>query len=102
MMQEREIVIRGKEEQVYVPLGITILDYQHIYKKFSLTNSEDWKLNTIAHKELGVKKVDYSEYENIFELYVQNPQKFYEYNVVDVDLVDKLEKKLSSSRAYSI
>jgi DNA polymerase elongation subunit (family B) len=94
MMSEREIVIRGREEQVYVPLGITILDYQHIYKKFSLENAEDWKLNTIANKELGVKKIDYSQYENIFDLYVKNPQLFYEYNVTDVDLVDKLEQKL--------
>jgi DNA polymerase elongation subunit (family B) len=94
MMDEREIIIRGREETVYVPLGITILDYQRIYMKFSLENSEDWKLNTIAHKELGVKKVDYSQYENLFELYVENPQLFYEYNVGDVDLVDRLEQKV--------
>jgi DNA polymerase elongation subunit (family B) len=94
MMEEKEIMIRGKEEQVYVPLGITILDYQHIYKKFSFQNSEDWKLNTIAHKELDEKKIDYSEYESMFEMYVKDPQKFYEYNIRDVELVDKLEQKL--------
>jgi DNA polymerase elongation subunit (family B) len=95
LMDERLIILRGKEEQVYVPLGVTILDYPHLYRKFSKDkNAEDWKLNTIANKELSVKKIDYSEYDNIFELYLQNPQKFYEYNVVDVDLVDKLEQKL--------
>lgn len=94
MMDEKTIVIRAREEQVYVPLGITILDYQHIYKKFSFSNSEDWKLNTIAHKELGEKKVDYSEYESMFDMYIKNPQKFYEYNIHDVELVDLLEQKL--------
>jgi DNA polymerase elongation subunit (family B) len=84
MMDEKEIIIRGRVNQVWVPLGITILDYQHLYKKFSFTNSEDWKLNTIAHKELDEKKVDYTEYESLFDLYEKNPQKFYEYNVHDV------------------
>lgn len=93
MMDEREIIIRGRVNQVFVPLGITILDYQHLYKKFSYTNSEDWKLNTIANKELGEKKVDYSEYESLFDLYEKNPQLFYEYNIHDVDLVDRLEQK---------
>jgi DNA polymerase elongation subunit (family B) len=94
MMDERNIVIRGKEEQVYVPLGVTILDYPQVYRKFSKEkNSEDWKLNTIAHKELGEKKIDYSEYEDLFELYVKDPQKFYEYNIHDAELVDKIEQK---------
>lgn len=93
MMEEKEILIRGRANQVWVPLGVTILDYQHIYKKFSFTNSEDWKLNTIAHKELGEKKVDYSEYQDLFELYEQDTQKFYEYNVHDCVLVDRLEEK---------
>jgi DNA polymerase elongation subunit (family B) len=93
MMQEHEIVIRGKSNQTYVPLGITILDYQHLYKKFSFSNSEDWKLNTIAHKELGEKKVDYSEFEDIFELYEKDFVKFIDYNIHDVDLVYKLEEK---------
>lgn len=93
MMQEHEIVIRGKPNQTYVPLGITILDYQHLYKKFSFSNSEDWKLNTIAHKELNEKKVDYSEFENIFELYEKDFEKFIDYNIHDVDLVYNLEAK---------
>lgn len=93
MLDEKMITIRGKDNQVYTPLGITILDYEHLYKKFSYENSEDWKLNTIAHKELKVKKIDYSEYEDLFELYVRNFQKFMEYNITDVELVDALEEK---------
>jgi DNA polymerase elongation subunit (family B) len=93
MMDEKEIIIRGRVNQSFVPLGITILDYQHLYRKFSFTNSEDWKLNTIAHKELDEKKVDYSEHQDIFELYDKDPQKFYEYNIHDVVLVDRLEEK---------
>lgn len=93
MMDEREIIIRGRANQAYVPLGITILDYQHLYKKFSFTNSEDWKLNTIAHKELDEKKIDYSEFESLFELYEKDFKKFIEYNIHDVNLVYRLEEK---------
>lgn len=93
MLEQKEIIIRGRENQVYVPTGVTILDYQHLYKKFSFSNSEDWKLNTIAHKELNEAKVDYSEYQNLFELYEKDHQKFIEYNIHDVKLVNRLEEK---------
>jgi len=93
MLENKEIIIRGRENQVYMPTGITILDYQHLYRKFSFTNSEDWKLNTIAHKELDEKKVDYSDYQNLFELYEKNHQLFIEYNIHDVKLVKRLEEK---------
>ena len=48
----------------------------------------------IAHVELGERKLDYSEFDNLHQLYKQDFQKFMDYNVKDVDLVDKLEDKL--------
>jgi DNA polymerase elongation subunit (family B) len=51
-------------------------------------------LNHIAYVELGERKLSYSEYENITEFYRKDFQKFVEYNIRDVELVQKLEEKL--------
>ena len=44
--------------------------------------------------ELGQNKLDHSEFENFKAFYTQNWQKFVEYNVHDVELVDRLEGKM--------
>lgn len=74
--------------------GITILDYLELYKKFTYTQQESYKLDHICSIELGEKKIDYSEYETLHRLYVDDHQKFIEYNIRDVELVNKLEDKL--------
>jgi len=51
-------------------------------------------LNHIAYVELGEKKLDYSEYASLHELYKTNYQKFVDYNVHDVILVERLEEKM--------
>ena len=73
---------------------MTVLDYLALYRKFSFSNSESYKLDYIANAVLGEKKVDYSEYGSLLELYKKNFQKFIEYNIIDCVLVDKLEDKL--------
>jgi DNA polymerase elongation subunit (family B) len=75
-------------------LGITLYDYMSLYKKFTYTQQESYSLDNISSVELGEKKLDYSEYDGLFSLYKNDYQKFMEYNIKDVDLVDKLDKKL--------
>jgi len=94
VLEERTIEIRGRDNQTYTPAGINVLDYLNLYKKFKFEMQESYKLDSIAEKELGVKKLDYSEYGSLDGLYVNNPQKFYDYNVHDVTLIDMLEEKL--------
>jgi DNA polymerase elongation subunit (family B) len=65
-----------------------------LYKKFTYSQQESYRLDNIAHVELGEKKVDYSEFENLHQLYKQDFQKFIEYNIKDVELVEKLEDKM--------
>ena len=76
--------------------GIQQLDYMALFKKLAYTygNQESYKLDNIANVVLGEKKLDYSEYGNLFSLYKNNFQKFIEYNVKDVELVQKMEDKL--------
>jgi len=48
----------------------------------------------IANLELGQKKLDHSEFETFKDFYTNGWIKFVDYNLVDVDLVDKLEEKM--------
>ena len=64
------------------------------YKKFSFSQQESFKLDHIAFIELGERKLDYSEYESMHDFYVKDFQKYIDYNIRDVELVDKLEDKL--------
>ena len=84
----------GKKIKTYTITGISTLDYMQLYKKYSFTNQESYKLDHICHIVLGEKKLDYSEYGNLRELFKQNFTKYIDYNIRDVLLVDKLDEKL--------
>lgn len=90
----RTTYIMGKEHIAYSLLGIGTLDYIELYKKFVLKPQESYKLDHICHEELGERKLSYEEYGNLHTLYKEDFQKFIEYNIRDVELVDKLDDKL--------
>ena len=94
ILEARELEIMGRTYTVYTPLGISIIDYLQAYRKFSFAQQESFKLDHIAFIELGERKLDYSEYESMHEFYEKNFQKYIDYNIHDVVLVDKLEDKL--------
>lgn len=94
ILVEKNVEFRNKQNQSYNPLGVSVLDYYQLYRKFTFGNQESYKLDYIAQVELGEKKIDYSEYGNLLELYKNNYQKFIEYNIHDCVLVDRLEDKL--------
>jgi DNA polymerase elongation subunit (family B) len=85
---------RGEDKVVYDIVGISILDYYELYRTFTYINQESYKLDHIAYVELGERKISYSEYENMSDFYKKNFQKFIEYNIKDVELVERLEEKL--------
>lgn len=94
ILNENKIEIMGKEQQVYIPVGIAILDYMQLYKKFGYSIQESYTLDHVAFAELGERKLDYGEYGSLAGLQTGNWQKYCEYNIRDVVLVDKLEDKL--------
>ena len=90
-------IIAGREMVGYNIIGVTQLDYIDLFKKFTLNTlgqQESYKLDHIANVVLGEKKLDYSEFGSLHLLYKHDYQKFVEYNIKDVELVDKLEDKL--------
>jgi DNA polymerase elongation subunit (family B) len=94
ILDEKVVEFKGKQNQSYSPAGISVLDYYQLYRKFTFGNQESYKLDYIAQIELGEKKIDYSEYGNLLELYKKNYQKFIEYNIYDCVLVEKLDEKM--------
>lgn len=94
MLKDYQVEIRGRNNVAYTPVGVAVLDYLQLYKKFTYVTRETYKLDHIAQVELGEEKLDYSEYENLDDLRLKNFQKYMEYNIHDVELVEKLEDKL--------
>ena len=84
----------GKELQAYEIIGVETLDYLQMYRKFTYTNQESYRLDHIAFVELGERKLDYSEQGTLHLLYKNDFQKFIEYNIKDVELVEELDSKL--------
>ena len=93
-IRERELHVRGQKKIYYDIIGVSTLDYYDLYQKFTYTNQESYRLDHIAFVELGQKKLDHSEFENFQDFYRNNWQKFIEYNIHDVELVDMLEDKM--------
>jgi DNA polymerase elongation subunit (family B) len=89
----RETTIMNREHISYDIFGVSVLDYLELYKKYSFTPQESYRLDHVAFSELGQKKLDYSEYENLHQLYKHDFQKFMEYNIKDVELVERLNDK---------
>jgi len=91
---EREVYVQGRKNYAYDISGVNILDYLDLYRKFTYSNQESYRLDHIAFVELGQRKVDHSEYENFKDFYTRDWQKFMEYNIQDVELIDRLEDKM--------
>ncbi len=94
LVTEREVFISGRKHISYDVGGITQLDYLSLYKKFTYKAQESYRLDYIASIELGAQKLDHSEFDTFKDFYTKGWQKFVEYNIVDVELVDRLEDKM--------
>ena len=91
---ERRVHVKGNEQITYDIGGVSCLDYLDLYKKFTYSMQESYKLDHIAYVELGENKLDYSEYESFKDFYTHGWKKFVDYNIHDTVLVDKLEDKM--------
>ena len=94
LVTERETIIMGRKHISYDVGGVTQLDYLNLYKKFTYKAQESYRLDYIASVELGQKKLDHSEFDTFKDFYTKGWQKFVEYNIIDVELVDRMEDKM--------
>ena len=95
-LEHRKIVRRGSENDVYEIPGIQTLDYMELFQKFGYTYGpqESYALNHIAYVVLGEKKLSYEEEGSLKNLYKEDHQQYIDYNMKDVELVDRLEEKM--------
>ena len=93
-IREKFIERSSKKHLTFQILGVSILDYLDLYRTFTYKNQESYKLDHITFVELGERKLGYGEYETIRDFYRNDFQKFMEYNVRDVELIEMLEDKM--------
>ena len=96
VVDRRDIIIAGRTHIAYEMAGIQQLDYYDLFKKFgySYGTLESYKLDHVAYIVLGESKLSFNEYDNLHSLYKHDFQKFIDYNIKDVLLVDRFEEKM--------
>ena len=82
----------NKYRKRYIIAGVSALDYIALYKNFTYTQLPNYRLDTVAQKELSRGKIEYDG--NLDQLFRDDIEKFCEYNLVDVELVVDMDKKL--------
>jgi DNA polymerase elongation subunit (family B) len=92
-IRERSVEMFGKEQKTFHIEGISIIDYMDAFKKFGYKygTQASYKLDNICEVVLGEKKVDYSEYGSLTELYKKNPHLYLDYSLKDTYLLQRLE-----------
>ena len=83
----------GKKDQIYDIVGVEELDYLQLYRKFTYSAQESYRLDHIAFVELGERK-DENPYETFRDWYTKDYQSFLDYNIQDVELVDRIDDKM--------
>ncbi len=73
LVNMREIEVFGRKELRFDISGISILDYMLLYKKYAYVHQESYSLDFIATTELGVGKLDHSEFISFQDFYKGRP-----------------------------
>jgi DNA polymerase elongation subunit (family B) len=97
MVREKQVSLQGRTQQVYDIVGIEQLDYWDLFQKFGVYSygvQESYKLDHISNVVLGEKKLSYEEHGNLYTLYKEDYQKFIDYNIKDVLLVERIDEKM--------
>ena len=95
LVNYRQINVKGKSLDAYEIYGVMQLDYMDLFQKFGYVYGpqESYSLDHIAHVLLGERKLSYEEHGSLHALYENDHQKFIDYNIRDVVLVDKIEQQ---------
>jgi DNA polymerase elongation subunit (family B) len=72
--------------------GINHLDYMLLHKKYIMKEESSYKLGDIGTKYVNLGKIEYEG--NLNQLFKTDINKFIEYNLRDVEIIEKLEEKL--------
>jgi DNA polymerase elongation subunit (family B) len=71
--------------------GISHLDYMNLFKKFITKKEPSYKLDEVGKKYVELGKIKYEG--NLDRLFKEDPTKFIEYNIRDVEILIRLDEK---------
>ena len=96
IVNERNMVIGGRMNYGYEISGIQQADYLELFRKFgySYGPQESYRLDHIGYVVLGERKLSFEEHGSLLNLYKNDYQKFIDYNIKDVQLVDRIDQKM--------
>lgn len=94
-LRQHQVRYKNKNLDTFQIYGISQMDYYDLFTKFGYSHGpqESYRLDHIAHVVLGERKLSYEEYGTLQNLYEENPQLYYAYNVRDVELVERIDEK---------
>lgn len=87
------IVEWDKWNNRYAIAGVSDLDYLQIYKNFTYNEMPNYRLDTIGRHEVSMGKIEYEG--TLDSLFEEDIEKFIEYNLTDVKIIEELDKKLN-------
>ena len=87
------IFVKGQELDRWYIHGMSAMDYLEVYKGFARGLLESYALNFVAQHELGEGKLAINA-TNLASLSENDWNNFVDYNIQDVDLLVRMEKKL--------
>jgi len=97
IVKQRTVKIMNKEVQTYELIGIQQTDYLDLFRKFGtgiFGQLESYRLDHVAYVVLEERKLSYDDHGNLYTLYKEDHQRFIDYNIKDVELVEKLDQRL--------
>jgi DNA polymerase elongation subunit (family B) len=70
---------------------VNSLDYLHLLRKYIMKEESSYKLGDIGTKYAKLGKIEYNG--NLDTLFREDPEKFIDYNIRDVEIIEALEEK---------
>jgi len=96
VVRQKQVQFKNQNMDSYMIVGVNQMDYYDLFKKFgySYGPQESYRLDHIAHVVLGERKLSYEEYGNLRNLYNGNHQLYIDYNIKDVELIERMDEKM--------
>lgn len=92
IQKESNKSLKGNYDETIILGGINHLDYMKLFKKFITKQESSYALGNIGEKYVKLGKIEYQG--SLDKLFIDDIDKFIEYNIRDVEIIVELEKAL--------
>ena len=91
LIKKKTVEVFGKEEDRIEIVGVADYDYLEVYKMYTYHAMPNYKLDTVAERELNVGKLSHDG--SFQDFYTNHWDKFIAYNIRDTLLVYEIDKQ---------